>query len=119
MRNSLLLSFALPFFMLLVPSPGLTQIEEEPRTTRVRVADLDLSSRAGQRKLDRRIYNAALSVCGNPYEFLISTNCVKEAVRWARPGRDFAIAQSKVNRTDISDMRVPQSKVDAAAEADE
>ena len=50
---------AAPFF-----APALAQRFEAERVQIVRVADLDLSSKAGVRTLDRRIDRAVREVCG-------------------------------------------------------
>ncbi len=46
-----------------LPIPAMA--EQAPRTRTVHTADLDLSSTAGQRKLDRRIASATQAVCGS------------------------------------------------------
>ncbi|MEE4206850.1 MAG: UrcA family protein [Erythrobacter sp.] len=58
---------------------------EEPATVTVRIADLDLTSEAGRKTLDRRIALAARKVCGgapdlrNLAGFAAYRNCVDAA----------------------------------------
>lgn len=63
----------------------------------VQTADLDLSSKAGQRQLEARIAQAAREVCGNPSDVdLVGQNrareCRKEAVVNASGRRDALLA---------------------------
>ena len=56
--------FLFPILLLTTATPALTQ-PAEPVTSLVRTADLDLSSAAGQRTLDRRLSQAIVEVCGD------------------------------------------------------
>ncbi len=63
----------------------------------VRIADLDLGSSAGQRKLDRRLANAAREVCGTASDADIEgkndvRKCRDETIANARGQRDAALA---------------------------
>ena len=59
----------------------------------VKTADLDLASQNGQRKLDRRVAQAAREVCGTPSDVdLVGQNkardCREEAIAEAASERD-------------------------------
>lgn len=95
MRTAFLLPFALPLSLLLAPSPSFAQIDEQAPALRVRVSDLDLSSPAGEKELDRRIRRAAVDLCPPPTGTRIaSAMCIEDAVLSARKSRDLVIAQS-------------------------
>lgn len=62
----------------------------------VRTADLDLSTRTGAIRLDRRVYRAAVAVCGTTGSFDLAgqnaiRRCVANAHRAARPASTIAI----------------------------
>ncbi|TIX49299.1 UrcA family protein [Alteraurantiacibacter aquimixticola] len=48
----------------LLAAPAVSAAEGEQRTTGVEYSDLDLTSEAGRKELDRRIDEAAREVCG-------------------------------------------------------
>ena len=69
----------------------------ETRVSYVRTADLDLSSKAGQRTLDLRIAQAAREVCGKPSDSdLVGQNkareCRQDVIARASGERDALLA---------------------------
>ena len=79
----------------LVASPALAQ--NGPAQVSVSYADLDLSSRAGVRTLDRRIRSAVEQACGpissfDPRGKNIVPDCREDTLALARAQRDTAIA---------------------------
>lgn len=82
--------------LLLAAQPALAAPATEAR---VPVRDLDLTSRAGVRELDRRLERAAARVCGARASVWMAeraavVSCVRDALARARPARDAAIAQA-------------------------
>jgi len=80
-------------------APALAETPTTPDTyvSYVKTADLDLSSKAGQRQLEARIAQAAREVCGDPSDVdLVGQNrareCRKEAVVNASGRREALLA---------------------------
>ncbi len=74
--------------------------EAQTYVSYVKTADLDLASQNGQRKLDRRVAQAAREVCGTPSDVdLVGQNkvreCREEAIAKASSERDAALAAAK------------------------
>jgi UrcA family protein len=74
--------------------------EAQTYVSYVKTADLDLASQSGQRKLDRRVAQAAREVCGTPSDVdLVGQNkareCREEAIAKASSERDAALAAAK------------------------
>ena len=77
-------------------TPTVAQAAEPAAVTSiVHTADLDLSSNAGQRALDRRIFRAASDVCGTASEADLAG---KNAVRRCRVD---TVAQAKAQREQL------------------
>jgi UrcA family protein len=57
--------FLLTALLLSAATPAIAE-PAEPVTSLVQVGDLDLSSQAGQRTLDKRLTQAIVEVCGDP-----------------------------------------------------
>lgn len=80
----------------LAPLPLVAQ-PVEPATSAVQTADLDLSSKSGQHKLDRRLFQAIAEVCGTASPSNLAGQnkvraCRSEARDRFAPGRDQRIA---------------------------
>lgn len=80
----LLASAALAAACLVVPAAAAPQ----SRSVAVRIADLDLSTRAGAARLERRVHRAAVMLCGTASGFDLTgqndaRRCVADARRTA------------------------------------
>lgn len=80
--------------------PGASNAQELPRPVRVSHADLDLTTRAGVKKLDGRIAAAARALCpdtSGTYELarlVIAHRCAAQITNAAKPQRDQTVAAS-------------------------
>ena len=77
----------------------------------VSYADLNLSSKAGQDILERRIHHATQIVCGGPAEPNITfgkpvRECMKKATLDAMAARDLAVANYKAGRVALRDRKI-------------
>lgn len=78
--------------------------EPEVQSTIVRTADLDLTSDAGVKMLERRVSHAAKFVCGNPNSLDLpavqaTNNCRRVAIDDATPRVQFVVAQARQGKT--------------------
>ena len=91
-------------------APALAQGEPLSINAHIRTADLDLTTDAGVRALDRRIRNAAVTLCGIP------SSADPNGKRTARECRADARAQAYAQRqAAIASARQPSSTSLAAA----
>jgi len=109
MKNTLkiILASALITAGALKAAPALAEIPSanaETRVSHVQTADLDLSSKSGQRTLDLRIAQAAREVCGNPSDVdLVGQNkaraCRKDVMARASSDRGALLAAASHGAT--------------------
>jgi UrcA family protein len=93
----IILGSALVTAALIKGVPALAETPGQTNVSIVRTADLDLSTRAGQRQLDRRLVIAAGEVCGEASDVDLkgqndARNCRKEVLAAAREQAESIIA---------------------------
>jgi UrcA family protein len=113
MRVPTILSLAFSILATASPFAAYAQNDDTERA-RVKVSDLDLSSRAGMNELDRRIRGAAKLVCGEPVLGTVfkSQQCINEAVASVSATRARLIASAGTPGTANRDAQA-QSQPDA------
>lgn len=81
---------------------ALAPVHAQPVPTEYRVghADLDLASKGGRAKLDRRILTAAQAGCGPTFSFDVEgrnkvRRCIRDTLAAAKPARDLAVAAAR------------------------
>ena len=95
---TIILASALITGLAIKAAPALAEETAAPtNVSLVRTADLDLSSKAGQRQLDHRLANAAREVCGEASDVDIEgknevRRCRDETLASARAQRDGLLA---------------------------
>ena len=95
MRNSALFAMAIIASAATITPTVAHGFEPVTVTSIVQTADLDLSSNAGQRELDRRIVQAAREVCGT------ASDVDLEGKNAARQCREETIAQAASQREQL------------------
>ena len=107
MKKTLLIiaSSALATGLLIKGAPALSQtLPVETNVSIVRTADLDLSTRSGQRQLDRRLISAAGRVCGEASDADLKgkndvRQCREEVLSTARAKADAIVAARSTDRS--------------------
>jgi len=82
------------------------------KSATVRYADLNLTSPAGKKTLERRIAHAAMAVCGGRPDYRDLTGarahdrCVAKALESARPSIEFALRSAATRQLAARDQNV-------------
>lgn len=95
------IAFACAALIATMPTSAIAQ--DQIRTNRVPYGDLDLTTQAGIKTLDRRLDRAVERVCEQPGprnlgQQRMEAKCEKQAHRNIQPKRDLAIARAAGNR---------------------